>query len=69
MVIKFDYRDFEAATLKGVKIGCGRLVSGRTLCQLRTADSPEETLKKPPTVAIQDCLVLGLMDSVNLNRC
>lgn len=41
-VIKFGYKASEVANLKGMKIGCGRLVIGRILCQLRTADKQGE---------------------------
>lgn len=37
-MIKFGYKASEIANLKGMKIGCWRLVIGRILCQLRTAD-------------------------------
>lgn len=54
------------ANLRGVKIGYGRLVTGGTLCQLRTADNQGGEIKtkqkKSSAVAIQRYSVLGQKD-------
>lgn len=53
-----------------VETGCGMLVIGTTLCQLRwLSTTKEQTFKKNPVGVIQACWVLGQIDFVNLNRC